>query len=212
MTRKTFGLAVVLAVVFILAPAVARAQGGHEYAPIEEKTINYKDWTFKDLKTGEPFNLRKWTADKKLVLVVYFAPWCKNWKYEAPVLAKLYEKYKPHGLEVVAVSEYATLDEARKFFGDKGIPYPVVVESDSQDARTKTTHYVYRQSSGDKRNWGSPYNVFLEPASLKTEGDILTEKTWIVGGELIEKEAEQFIQKRLGVETKESTESGKSPQ
>ncbi len=105
MTRKPFDLAAaVLLLVFLFAPAIVRAQGGHEYAPVEEKTINYKDWTFKDLKTGEPLNLRKWAADKKLVMVVYFAPWCKNWRYEAPVLSKLYEKYKPHGLEVVAVS------------------------------------------------------------------------------------------------------------
>jgi thiol-disulfide isomerase/thioredoxin len=187
MLRKTFGFVAVLFLMFVVAPAGARAQGGHEYAPIEEKTVNYKDWTLKDLKTGEPFNLRKWAADKKLVLVVYFAPWCKNWRYEAPVLSKLYEKYKPHGLEVVAVSEYASLDDARKFFGDKGVSYPVVVESDSQDARTKTMHYAYRQASGDKRNWGSPYNVFLEPAALKTVGDTLTETAWIVGGVLIDK-------------------------
>lgn len=212
MFYKTFTIVALLFVTFVAAPAAARAQGGHEYAPVEEKTINYKDWTFKDLKTGEPFNLRKWAADKKLVMVVYFAPWCKNWRYEAPVLAKLYEKYQPHGLEVVAVNEYASADEARKFFGEGGAPYKVVVESDSQDARTKTTHYTYRQACGDRRNWGSPFNVFLEPASLKAEGDLLTEKAFVVSGELIEKDAEQFIQQRLGVEKKEGAAPDKNPQ
>ncbi len=72
-----------------------------------------------------------------------------------------------------------------------------MVESDSQNARTKTTHYAYRQAGGDKRNWGSPFNVFLEPAKLQKKGDKLTEKAWIVSGELIEKDADAFISARL---------------
>ena len=100
------------AVVFASAPA-ARAQSGdgHEYAPLLEQKLDYKNWSFKSLKDGSPVSLRDVAKDKKLVMVVYFAPWCGNWKAEAPVVWKLYDKYKKDGFEVVAVSEYATADD-----------------------------------------------------------------------------------------------------
>ncbi len=50
-------------------------------------------------------------------MVVYFAPWCGNWRFEAPVAAKLYEKYKAQGFEVIGVSEYASREDVKAFFG-----------------------------------------------------------------------------------------------
>jgi hypothetical protein len=41
-----------------VAPLVARAQGGHEYSPLVEKTVNYKNWTLPDLKENKPVDLR----------------------------------------------------------------------------------------------------------------------------------------------------------
>jgi len=211
MRFKKFTLATVFAFAVLITPfaAVVRAQDGHEYAPLEEKTINYKDWTFKDLQTGAPVNLRQWAAGKKLVMVAYFAPWCGNWRFEAPVLARLHEKYKPHGFDVVAVSEYAPTNDSKNFFGEKGAPYTVVVESEGREARDKTTHYSYRQACGDARRYGSPFNVLLEPASLKKKGEVVAEKAWVVGGELIEKDVEKFIRQRLGLDEKVQIEACK---
>ncbi|HEY0377333.1 MAG TPA: TlpA disulfide reductase family protein [Pyrinomonadaceae bacterium] len=201
--RKVLTLAA-LALTFVTAAAsAALAQAGHEYAPLEEKTVNYKDWTLNSVKDGTPVNLRSFTKGKKLVLVVYFAPWCGNWRNEAPVAAKLYEKYKGQGLDVIAVSEYAPRDAASAFFGETGSPYTVVSESESREDRDKTAHYGYRQATGDTRRWGSPYNVFLEPAKLNKSGDVLTEKAWVVNGELVEEEVESFIRARLGLEKME---------
>ena len=107
--------------------------------------------------------------------------------------AKLYEKYKTQGFEVIGVSEYASRDEVRAFFGPTGAPYPVVTESEAREARDKTPHYGYRQLTGDTRRWGSPWNIFLEPEKLMKEGDLLTEKAWVVNGELIEAEVDKFI-------------------
>src|ERR687884_928986 len=104
--NKLFAL--VALIIALAAPAMLRAQGNHEYAPLEEKTINYKDWTYKSLKDDKPVNLREWAKNKRLVLVVYFAPWCPNWRYESSVVARLYDKYKAQGLEVVGISEYGS--------------------------------------------------------------------------------------------------------
>jgi thiol-disulfide isomerase/thioredoxin len=180
-----------------LAPAAAQAQGAHEYSPLVEKTVSYKNWILKDLKTDEPVDLRSLVHGKKLVMVVYFAPWCGNWRHEAPVAAKLYEKYKAHGFEVIGVSEYASRNEVRAFFGPNGPPYTVVTESEMREDREKTAHYGYRQLTGDTRRWGSPWNIFLEPEKLTKEGDVLTEKAWVVNGELIEAEVDKFIAERL---------------
>ena len=177
-----------------------RREEGHEWAPILEQKIDYKDWTFKSLKDGSPVNLREAAKGKKLVMVVYFAPWCGNWKAQAPTVRRLYEKYKAQGFEVVGVSEYASADDSRRYFeSEGGAPFPVVVESESQEAREATTHYAYRRACGDPRRWGSPLNVFLEPARLNKSGELLTEKAWVVGGELIEKDVERFIRERLGL-------------
>ena len=181
----------------VIATTTALAQGGHEYSPLVEKTVNYKNWTLNDIKTDKPVDLRAAVQGKKLVMVVYFAPWCGNWRHEAPVAARLYEKYKNQGFEVIGVSEYGSRDEVRKFFGEVGAPYTVVSESETREDREKTAHYGYRQLTGDTRNWGSPWNIFLEPASLAKTGDVLTEKAWVVNGELIEEEVDKFIAERL---------------
>jgi thiol-disulfide isomerase/thioredoxin len=190
------------------APAGDAPQGGtqlvrsegHEWAPLLEQKLDYRDWTFKSLKDDSPLSLRGLAKGKKLVLVVYFAPWCANWRAEAPTVWRLYDKYKAEGFGVVAVSEYASAEDARKYFeGQGGAPFPVVVESDSTDAREQTTHFGYRKAVGDGRRWGSPFNVFLEPARLRASGEVLTEKAFVVGGELIEKDVEAFVRERLGL-------------
>lgn len=184
-----------------LAPAANYAQDGHEYSPLVEKTVNYKNWTLKDLKDDHAVDLRSLVQGKKLVMVVYFAPWCPNWRNEAPVAARLYEKYKDQGFTVIGVSEYGSRDDVRKFFAPEGSPYPVVSESESREDRDKTAHYGYRQATGDTRKWGSPYNVFLEPARLAKTGEVLTEKAWVVNGELIEADVDKFIGERLNSKT-----------
>jgi thiol-disulfide isomerase/thioredoxin len=196
--KSLFAL-VVLALTMI--PASALAQDGHEYSPLVEKTVNYKNWTLNDLKDNKPVDLRALAQGKKLVMIVYFAPWCGNWRNEAPVAARLYEKYKDQGFAVIGVSEYGTRDTVSSFFGPTGPSFPVVTESELREDRDKTPHYGYRQLTGDTRKWGSPWNIFLEPATLAKTGDVLTEKAWVVNGELIEADVDKFIADHLKATT-----------
>lgn len=175
----------------------------HEYAPLQEQEIKYKNWTYRDVRDGKDVDLREFAKGKKLVMVVYFAAWCPNWKFEAPVAERFYEKYKQYGFDVVGVGEYASAADTIANLDEKKITFPVVSESDSREAKQKTAHYEYRQKTGDTRNWGSPWNIFLEPASLKKDGDALTKKAFVANGELIEADAEKFIRQKLGLPAEE---------
>ena len=185
----------------VVSAGLARAQAGHEYSPLVEKTVNYKTWKLPNITSAKDEDLRSLIAGKKLVMIVYFAPWCGNWRNEAPIAAKLYEKYKAQGFQVIGVSEYANSADTVTFFGEKDPPYPVVSESLSRDDKQKTEHYAYRQLTGDTRNWGSPWNIFLEPDKVSKTGEVLTEKAFVVNGELIEDEVDKFIASKLGAST-----------
>jgi peroxiredoxin len=192
---KTF-----LALAVILCGFIpALAQNG-EQAPIVEKDLQYKDWTYKSIRDeGKEINLRDFAKGKKLVMVVYFAAWCPNWRNEAPIAQKLYEKYKAQGFDVIGVGEYETLEKTKANLETLKVTFPVVWESVSTADKQKTLHYEYRRAAGDTRNWGSPWNIFIEPNKLEKKGDFLLSKASVVNGELIEAEAEAYIRQKLGL-------------
>ena len=171
----------------------------NEQSPMVEKAFDYKDWTYKNIRTDANTNLREFTNGKKLVMVVYFAPWCLNWKHDAPMVQELYDKYKANGLEVIAVGEYDPVAAMKTNLDDLKITFPAVFESDTRTSRETTIHFAQRHETGDTRKWGSPWYVFLEPAALEKKGDVLAKKANIINGELIRDEAEKFIRTKLGL-------------
>jgi peroxiredoxin len=187
----------------IMLIGITLANAQHEYAPLQEQTIKYKDWTYKSVRDEKTVNLRDFAKGKKLVMVVYLAPWCPNWKLEAPIAQKLYDKYKANGFDVIGVSEYADVAATKASLDDKKITFAVVSESLSREDKQKTLHYEYRKSTGDTRNWGTPWNIFLEPTNLKNDGDTLMKKAFVANGELIEDEVEKFIRQKLGLPAEE---------
>lgn len=189
----------VFALLLTLSSLVFAVGQGNEQSPIVEKEIVYKDWVYKNLQTGNDMNLRKFTVGKKLVMVVYFAPWCPNWKHDAPFVQAMYEKYKADGFDVIAVGEYEPLDSMKNLIIGQKVTFPVVWESDARTAKLTTSHYEYRRSVGDTRNWGSPWYVFLEVAKLEPAGLVITKKAPIVNGELIRPDAEKYIREKLGM-------------
>ena len=68
----------ILAIIILIFTSVAAFAQSHEYSPLVEKTVNYKAWTLNDLANNKPTDLRSLMAGKKLVMVLYFAPWCPN--------------------------------------------------------------------------------------------------------------------------------------
>lgn len=173
--------------------------GQNEQSPITEKTFDYKDWTYRNVRNDGSTNLREFTKGKKLLLVVYFAPWCPNWKHDAAFVQSLYEKYKPNGLEIIAVGEYDPVAAMKANLDSYKITFPSVYESDNSSLREKTAHFSQRQAAGDTRKWGSPWYLFLEPGLFEKSGDVLAKKVNVVNGELIRNDAEKFIRVKLGL-------------
>ncbi len=183
---------------FSFFPASANFDA-HEYAPLIEKEISYENWNYKNIETNQKVDLREFAQGKKLVMVVYFAPWCHSSSYQAPVVQKLYDKYKDKGFGVIGVGLYGSVAKIEDMKERHELDYPMVTESTSTKDRETTLHYKYRTALGDTREWGTPWNVFLVPDELLAEGDVLAKKAVIVNGEIREQEAEYFIRKKLGL-------------
>lgn len=186
-------------VLFILCLGVSLVRAQNEQAPIVEREIAYQDWTYKNIRTGENINLREFARNKKLVMVVYYAPWCGNWRFDSPILKRFHEKYAAAGLGIIAVGNYDPLDSMKANLEEFKTPFPAVYEAAERNSRQSTLHYKYRTSTGDTRKWGSPWYIFLDTAQIEKSGDTLIRKTQVVNGEVIESEGERFIRQKLGL-------------
>lgn len=207
--RTLLALALGLAVGFPLGrtfpPQEAEATPHpHEYAPIEALDSEAAGAAvLETVRTefsgtaigGEPVSVDRLLEEHPLVLLTWFAEWCANCGYEAPVLADLHRRWADRGLAIVARSEYSHPDEVRRFLGEHALHVPVMLGSPNPDpededvVRTSTAHYRLREALGDARKWGTPMTVLLTAG-----GD----SAWVVLGELVPGELERFVETRLG--------------
>ncbi|HSO76502.1 MAG TPA: TlpA disulfide reductase family protein [Blastocatellia bacterium] len=169
-----------------------------EYAPFIEQNLEFFDFSFKTID-DKPFNLRDYAAGKPVVIVEYFAGWCANSNRNGHVVERLWTRYRTRGLGIVAVAEYSSSDELRVHINRIGIDYPVVIETRKRRDRKDSSHFKYRRAVGDKRRWGTPFYVIIEAGDIQPPGSDgpLARRVFTVSGELIESEAEQFLEQRL---------------
>jgi hypothetical protein len=188
----------IFAFIFIVS-GFTFAFGQNEQSPIVEKEFGYKDWTHRNLRGDGQTNLRQFAKGKKLVMVVYWAPWCPNWKHDVAFVQELHSKYAKDGLAVIGVGEYDPVDKMKQSYEQNKLTFPSVYESSATSERLNTVHYSQRTAAGDTRKWGSPWYVFLEPSKLTANGEVLANNVAVVNGELIRPEAEKFIREKLGL-------------
>jgi peroxiredoxin len=79
-------------------------------------------------------NGNKWTLQAlrgKVVLINFWATWCPPCRQEIPILKSIYDRFKDHGLIVLAISEEdpATL---RKFVAENDVEFPVLVDAGAE--------------------------------------------------------------------------------
>lgn len=188
---------IVLAIMIPNAPALSFSNEP-EPAPIVERKLDFYDFNFKTAEGG-PFSLRDYANGKRIVIVGFVAGWCGNSNRNGHVLKRLYDKYHERGLGAVVVTEYSDADEVRIHINRIGIDYPVVTETTSRDDRKDSRHYKYRHAAGDKRKWGTPFYVILDARDIEALAPKapLARHVFTVSGEIVEPEAEAFIEQRL---------------
>ncbi|HEX8088060.1 MAG TPA: redoxin family protein [Blastocatellia bacterium] len=180
------------------APSAAAPNDTPEPAPIIERKLDFYDFTLK-ATDGQSFNLRDYAADKRVTVVAYVAGWCPNSNQNGHVIKRLYDKYRGRGLGVVVVAEYSDAEEVRIHVNRIGIDYPVVMETRSRGDRKGSLHYKYRHAAGDKRKWGTPFYVIIPARDIQAAAPraLLASHVYTVSGEIVESEAEKFIEQRL---------------
>lgn len=169
-----------------------------EPAPIVERKLDVNDFTLKTTD-GRAFDLRDYARDKRLVIVAYVAGWCPNSNRNGHILKRLYDKYHQRGLGVVVVMEYSDASEIAMHVNRIGIDYPVVVETSRQGQRKDSQHYKYRRRVDDKRKWGTPFYMLIDTRDIESASanQPLARRVWTVSGEIVETEAEAFIEQHL---------------
>ena len=103
--------------------------------------------------TAPDFNLRspegkrihlKSLLEEGLVLLDFWATWCKPCVKAMPKLQKIYDKYKDQGLTVVGVNEDGPRGQAKvkPFLRSKKLTFPIALDLDSSVAkRMRVTAY-----------------------------------------------------------------------
>ncbi len=109
-----------------------------------------------------------------LVFVNFWATWCGPCQVEVPSLKALYEKLKAKGLVILGVDLSESAADVDKFVKDKGMTFPVLLDSDSAvgmiyASQSIPVTYVIdragtmlaRKVGFDGTAWDSPENVSL---------------------------------------------------
>lgn len=123
----------VVLVLFMVVPnitlcfqGVSEAQSTAMKVKIGQKA---PDFTLKSLD-GKEITLSSYFG-KKVVMLEFWATWCNICKKEIPTLIKDYNEYKDRGFELLAIAlETGDDKQVRKMAKEKGMPYPVLIDSD----------------------------------------------------------------------------------
>ena len=76
---------------------------------------------------GKTIQLSKFAKGKTVVLD-FWASWCPDCRKDAPEVVRLYEEYRPYGIEFIGISMDTDVEAWKNAIEKFGIPYPQVSE------------------------------------------------------------------------------------
>lgn len=136
---------------FACAAVVAACLGFATWWLSSQEAPRRPDFTLKDL-SGETRSISEW--DGQVVLVNFWAPWCKPCREEMPMLVQLQKDYGPQGVQVLglAIEEPGPVQDflrelpvnypvfadllptlnIQEAFGDTRLPYSVLIDREGR--------------------------------------------------------------------------------
>lgn len=75
----------------------------------------------------------------RVVLVNFWATWCKPCEEEMPAMERLYRRLEPEGFELLAVSVDADIEPVREFRERMGLSFPILLDPEQEVARRYQT-------------------------------------------------------------------------
>jgi protein SCO1/2 len=106
-----------LPVSFRGAPGIAAPQVGHPAPSFTLATLAMNVLPLSSLRG-------------KVVLLNFWATWCKPCKSELPLLSSWYRKLHPHGFIVVGIDQEESVGDVAAFVQKLHVPYPIALDSD----------------------------------------------------------------------------------
>ena len=89
------------------------------------------------LAGGPPVDLAELRG--RVVLVNFWATWCKPCEEEMPAMERLYRRLAPEGFELLAVSVDADAEPVRAFRERLGLSFPILLDPEQEVARRYQT-------------------------------------------------------------------------
>ncbi len=84
------------------------------------------------LKSNQGKNIRLSELKGEIVLVNFWASWCGPCRKELPAFEKLYQKYKPLGVTILAVNVDDDPAKADELLAEVNISFPVLYDTDQK--------------------------------------------------------------------------------
>lgn len=75
----------------------------------------------------------------RVVLINFWATWCKPCEDEMPAMQRLYRALQPHGFELLAVSVDKDAPEVASFRDRMGLDFPILLDPDEEISRLYQT-------------------------------------------------------------------------
>ena len=157
---------------------MGRARAGDLFQDLRikrpEKRVEAPAFALKDLK-GDVRRLGDFRGS--VVVLNFWATWCRACREEMPPLERLYSRFRERGLVVVAVNVdmgFFSEKTVKRFIQDLGAAFPVLLDFEGRVRRTyevtflPTTYIIGRDGTLrgrvlGGREWGGPgFDVFFE--------------------------------------------------
>jgi len=166
--RKTGTVFLVIAMLVVVV-GLSAFDGWSMGSRVPAVGMQAEDFSLVDLE-GKPQSLSHYRG--KIVLMNFWATWCKSCTTEMPAMQASFDKLRNKGLVVLAINELEDDATVREHIKQHGYTYPVLMDRDNKVANQFGV-------------FGLPVSVFVDEKGV-VQG-------YIKGGVLTEQKIQEFV-------------------